>query len=206
VVFDPATAVETLTVYQGTDRSQAGTEAYAGYFGTDVENIRNITVSTGMSSFKNVAVVAGAGEGATRVVRIVSLGNPTAENRRELYVDARDLQREYQVATPTGEIDENGNPVYTYETLTYTDAAYNAILDARGREKLAEHLRDFSITCDVDQNSIQYGVDYHLGDRMPVRLREYGISATAKIIATTLVYERSGKTLVAALGDFELTE
>lgn len=204
VVYSPESALETLVVYKGTDRTIEGSEAYAGYFGTDVENIRNVTVSSGMNSFKNVAIVAGAGEGAARVVRIVSLGNPTAENRRELFVDARDLQKEYQVATSTGDVDANGNPVYSYETRLYTEAEYNAILDARGREKLAEHLRDFSITCDVDQHSIQYGVDYGLGDRMPLRLHEYGINAKATIIATTWVYERGGRKLVAVLGDFEL--
>lgn len=206
IEFDPETAVETFKVNKGTDRSDDSTEDYIGYFGTDVGNISNVSVSTGNSDYKNVAIVAGAGEGANRTVRIVSLGNVTGEARRELYVDARDLQRDYQVATPTGEYDAHGNPIYTYETRTYTDADYNAMLDARGMEKLADHLKTFSITCDIDQNNIQYGTDYFLGDRMPIKLPKYGIYATARISSVTMVYEQSGRTIVALLSEFELDE
>lgn len=204
VLFDPETGVETFTVYKGVDRSSDLAEGYVGYFGTDVGNIENVSITSGTTDYKNVAVVAGAGEGADRTVRIVSLGSVSGENRRELYVDARDLQREYQVATPTGQYDEKGNPIYSYETKTYTDAEYNAMLDARGLEKLAEYLQTFSITCDIAQNNIAYGVDYNLGDRIPIKLPEYGIYAAARISSITMIYEREGNKIVALLSEFEL--
>lgn len=206
VLFNPETGVETYKVYRGIDRSDEGSPDYVGYFGQDVGNIQNITLTTGSTNYKNVAVVAGAGEGADRIVRIVSLGNVSGEARREMYVDARDLQRDYQVATPTGEVDEDGNPVYDYEKHTYTDAEYNALLDARGREKLAEQLRDFEIICDIAQVNILYGQDYHLGDRLPIKLPDYGIYASARISAVTMVYEASGRTITATLSDFALKE
>lgn len=204
VLFDPETGTETFKVYKGVDRSDETNPGYVGYFGTDVGNIQDVSVTSGTTDYKNVAVVAGAGEGVEREVRIVSLGNVSGENRRELYVDARDLQREYQVATPTGELDEKGNPLYTYETRLYTDTEYNAMLDARGLEKLAECLRTFSITCTIVQNNIQYGVDYFLGDLMPVKLPEYGIYASARISSVTMVYERDGNKIIALLSEFEL--
>lgn len=204
VIFDPETGAEVFKVYKGADRFKEDSPGYVGYFGTDVGNLQNVSVTSGTADYKNVAVVAGAGEGSAREVRIVSLGTVSGENRRELYVDARDLQREYQVATPTGEYDSQGNPIYIYETRTYTDADYYALLDARGREKLAEHLRTFSITCDIVQNNIKYGVDYSLGDRMPIKLPEYGIYASARISSVTMVYEREGNKIVAVLSDFEL--
>jgi hypothetical protein len=204
VLFDPETGEETFKVYKGTDRSDEQNPGYVGYFGTDVGNIQDVSVTSGTTDYKNVAVVAGAGEGADREVRIVSLGNVSGENRRELYVDARDLQREYQVATPTGEVDDKGNPIYSYETRLYTDTEYNAMLDARGREKLAECLRTFSITCTIVQNNILYGVDYFLGDRMPIKLPEYGIYASARIASVTMVYERDGNKIIALLSEFEL--
>lgn len=206
VLFDPQTGAETFKVFKGIDRSDDRSSNYVGYFGADVGNLQNVSVTSGTTDYKNVAVVAGAGEGNAREVRIVSLGTVSGENRRELYVDARDLQREYQVATPTGEYDSQGNPVYSYETRTYTDAEYYALLDARGREKLAEHLRTFSITCDIVQNNIKYGKDYNLGDRMPIKLPEYGIYASARISSVTMVYEREGNKTVAILSDFELEE
>jgi hypothetical protein len=204
VVFDPETGAETFTVYKGVDRTDETTADYVGYFGTDVGNIANVTVTSGTTDYKNVAVVAGAGEGSSRRVRIVSLGPFTGEDRHELYVDARDLQQDYQVSTPTGEYDSNGNPIYNYETRTYSDAQYNAMLDARGMKKLAEHLQTFSITCDITQNNIQYRTDYNLGDRIPVKLPEYGIYATARISSVTMIYEREGDKIVAILSEFEL--
>jgi hypothetical protein len=204
VLFDPETGTETFTVYKGVDRSNDTTPGYVGYFGTDVGNIENVSVTSGTTDYKNVAVVAGAGEGASRTVRIVSLGSVSGENRRELYVDARDLQREYMEATPTGQYDEKGNPVYGYVTKTYTEAQYNAMLDARGMEKLAEQLKTFSITCDITQNNITYGTDYKLGDRIPVKLPEYGIYASARIASVTMVYEREGNKIIALLSEFEL--
>ncbi|MDL2318062.1 siphovirus ReqiPepy6 Gp37-like family protein [Eubacteriales bacterium OttesenSCG-928-A19] len=206
VDFDAETGLETFTVYKGIDRTDDTSDDYVGYFGTDVGGIEKVTVTSGTTGFKNVAVVAGAGEGANRTVRIVSLGNVTGENRRELYVDARDLQREYQVAIPTGGYDPQGNPLYNYETRTYTDAQYNAMLDARGMEKLMEHLKTFSITCNVTQNNIVYGVDYGLGDRVPVKLPEYGIYATARFASANRIYEREGVRVVAILSEFELEE
>lgn len=202
VIFNPETGEETFTVFKGTDRTLA--DNYIGYFGADVGNLENTTIATGTTDYKNVAVVAGAGEGADRTVRIVSIGNVTGENRRELYVDARDLQREYQVATPTGEVDDKGNPIYTYETRSYTAAEYNALLDNRGMGKLAEHVQTFSVSCDTTQTNIKYGVDYFLGDRMPVKLLDYGIIASARISSVTMIYETAGSKIVALLSDFEI--
>ena len=206
VLFDPETGVETLKVYKGVDRSVDGSPEYPGYFSTDVGNIQNVAIAAGSSGYKNVAVVAGAGEGADRTIRIVSLGPLYGENRREMFVDARDLQREYQVSTPTGEEDEEGNPTYSNETRQYTEEEYNAILDTRGLEKLAENLRTFAITCDVTQTNMWYGTDYNLGDRMAVKLPEFGINATARISSVTMIYEAGGNRIVATLSDFELEE
>lgn len=206
VLFDPETGAETLKVYKGIDRSKETFAGYTGYFGADVDNVTNATATFGAADYKNVAIVAGAGEGSARTVRTVSLGNVSKENRRELYVDARDLQRTYQVATPTGETDKNGNPIYSYTDKTYTDAEYNALLDARGMEKLAEHLRTVSITCDIDQNNIQYGKDYSLGDRMPIKIASMNIKASARISKITMIYEKTGQKITAILSDFELEE
>jgi hypothetical protein len=157
-----------------------------------------------MADYKNVAVVLGEGEGADRIVRIVSLGNITGEDRRELFVDAVDLKREYQVATPTGAHDGQGNPVYSYTKHTYTNTEFGALLDARGHEKLSEHLKAFTIACAITQNNIAYGVDYHLGDRVPLKLPEYGVSASARICSATRAYEADGDKAIAILDEFEM--
>lgn len=204
VQFDPETSGETFKVYKGVDRSIDGSENYVGYFGTDAGNIKKVEVVTGVSNYKNVAIVAGEDKGTSRVVRTVSLFNVSGDDRKELFVDAKDIQSQTQTAIDTGEKDKYGNPVYTYQTKTYTTAEYNALLDNRGYEKLAEHLPDLRVTCEIEQTNIKYGVDYFLGDRMPIKLTRYNIHASAIVSSVNLVYEASGKKIVATLSDFKL--
>jgi len=206
VLFDPETGIETSKVYCGIDRSIHGSNDYIGYFGTDIGNVENPEIVSGSSNYKNVAVVAGGGDGADRYVRVVSLGPVTGENRRELFVDARDLQRTYQVATDTGTVDENGNPIIDYETKTYTNQEYDDLLDGRGFAKLAEHMQNLSIKCNILQNEIRYGVDYFLGDRMPVRLVEFGITVSAVVSSALHIQEKSGETIKITLSDFKIME
>jgi hypothetical protein len=207
VDFDPETATETLRVYKGVDRSLDTGEDYVGYFSTSVGNAYQNELTTAATDFKNVAVVAGEGEGANRAVKIISIGVVTGENRRELYVDARDLQREYQVATFTGNYDEKGNPIYDYETKTYTADQYDAMLEARGYEKLAERVQTFGISCEIDQSSMRFNVDYFLDDRIPVKLLEYGVSASAVVALALRIYESgAGDKVRVTLTQFRLEE
>lgn len=201
VVFNPLTKTETFTVYKGTNRTARG-DAYVGMFSTELGNIKDILLKQGEIDYKNVAVVQGAGEGTAQAVRIVSTGNFTAEARRELYVDAKSVQRTYSVATDTGELDENGSPVYSYTQATYTTAAYNALLDAKGLEKLQEHLKTLSLAIEVEQNNLVYGSDYFLGDRLPLRLPDYGLFVSGRLASVLTVYERSGKRIVPTFDDF----
>jgi len=199
VVFVPDTGVETLTVYKGVDRSSPAHPEYIGYFGTDVGNITNVQVVEGTTEYKTVAVVAGAGEGHDRTVVIVDLTGDTGENRRELYVDARDIQQEYQVSIPTSIPNH-----YSFETHMYTAQEYQDLLTERGYKKLEEQLKELKISCDVEQLNIYYGVDYFLGDRIPINLPEFGMRATAMITGVTRVYESTGNRIIAILSDFEL--
>lgn len=203
VTFDPETATETFEVYRGTDRTAY--DDYVGHIGTDVDNLAGLQYITGSFDFKNVAIVAGEDSGTSRKVRTVSLGTVSGEDRRELYVDARDLQSEYQVATPTGEKDSNGNPMYSYEQKTYSAAEYNTMLDTRGYEKLAEQLRTLSIECSVSQRSIVYGIDYSLGDRMPIRVPEFDLELSAVIMSVQRNYSlEEDNTISVTLGDFQV--
>ena len=157
--------------------------SYVGYFGTDVDNIQGIEITTGISNYKNVAVVAGEEkEGTSRVIRFVSLGELSEipeENRRELYVDANSVK-------------QDGRP----------NAVYNDDLDRYGREKLLEHLEDFSVACNVTHNTLKFGKDYFLGDRMPVKLPEYGIYGSVRIRSVLRVYDQDGENVSLELDKF----
>lgn len=203
VKFNPETGEETFVVYRGIDRSNDDSQDYVGYFGADVGNLYNSQIISGSSNFKNVAIVAGEGEGVHRKIKIVSLGNYQGEERRELYVDRRDLQKKYQIATQTG-WDSSGNPTFSYQEGVYTDAEYSDILENAGLEALKKNTRDFSISCDIIQENMVYGTDYFLGDRMPVKIPWSNIMASAMISSVNMIYELTGKTVNITLSNFEI--
>lgn len=85
--------------------------------GAKYGNATGARLVRGISDWRNYAYVLGEGEGSTR--RQVIVDQRGGQERRELYVDARDLQQ-------------------TVDGTTYTNAQYDAMLAQRGREKLAE--------------------------------------------------------------------
>lgn len=194
--FDPVTAVDTLEVYAGTDRSAGA--AYNGYFGDDIGNLSNYKLVVGSAGWKNRAIVGGAGEGAARKIVLVTIGDPTAEELREMWVDAKDISTKYQIATP------DGNGGYTYTDGVYTDAEYTAMLDARGREKLKENLQRVEVGATLSQSIMQYGKDYFLGDIVPIKITKYGLRMTARIASVRTIYEQGKKRVEAVLSDFML--
>lgn len=104
---------------------------------------------------KNVARVAGQGEGELRDVEEVwtEAVEPTGYDRREVFVDARDLE----------------DP---------------ALLPDRGVAALAETAEEdtFSVVV-APQGSFQYPVDFDLGDTVTVRSADYGLERAAQIVA-----------------------
>lgn len=196
-IFDPTTAQETFEVYQGTDRTQG--EGYNGWFGDDIGNLASYTLAQGTDGWKNLAIVAGEGEGADRTVVTASLGDYTGDDRRELWVDAKDLTRRCQVAVP------DGSGGYTYTEKTYSESEYKALLQARGLEKLAQCLPALEVDASLGQGTLVYGRDYRLGDLVPLKLTGCGLRMTARVSAVRTVYESTGRTVRAVLSDFAIT-
>ena len=197
--FDPSTARETFEVYQGIDRTQLG-KGYNGYFGDDAGNLSDFRVVQGSDGWKNFAVIGGQGEGSARTIVTVALQAGQGDELREEWVDAKDISRTYQQAVP------DGSGGYTYTEKTYTDEEYKAVLQARGMEKLAEHLRTLHVEATLGQGLMQYGRDYALGDILPLKLAGYGLRLSARIAAVRTVYESSGRTVTALLSDFAVTK
>lgn len=114
------------------------------------------------------------------------------EERRELYVDARDLQSTYQ--------DDAG------DEHTYTADQYKALLRQRGLEKLAEYQKIETVNGDVDPNAnLTYGVDFDLGDLCTYRYADVGIETTKRITEIQEVYEGSKQTLSVVFGNDQMT-
>ena len=139
-------------VITGTDRSVGNSDGNNPVvFSFDTNNLQSLHYSEDSRQYKNLAIVAGEGEGEERVV--IEVGDDQLEglDRIELYVDARDLQ--------SGE--ETEDPL--------TPEEYEELLQERGEEKLSECEQFETLEASVIANSMfKYGIDYNIGDYVSI--------------------------------------
>ena len=129
-------------VYQGLDKSRNQTDRAFVEFSDKFDNLEEADARLNNQLYKNVAYVGGQGRGDERVY--VTVGDDTLEGlvRRELFVDARDIQEEDVGEEPVmGEIpaepkesdymeqrsakDKDGNTfTYTYFDVSAYNTAY----------------------------------------------------------------------------------
>ena len=161
-------------VYQGTDRSITQTAMPYVLFSDDFGNISNAQYLLDNTGYSNFAYVGGEGSGSDRVIVTVDLTN--GEARRELWVDARDLQK--------GDL---------------SDADYQARLMQRGLEKLAGAMRAESFSADaVNTENFEYLIDWDLGDI--VSFEKWGITMSQRITEVEEVYESGIVTITPTCG------
>lgn len=167
-------------LYAGTDRSYDQTEVPYVVFSPNFDNIVNSNYIESKSSLKNVALVGGEGEGSARTY--IAIGNVSGLNRREIFVDARDLSKEV-------------NDPDTDTTITLTDAEYTAVLQQRGNEKLAENTEVVSFEGQLETTVMyRYGEDFFDGDIVQVA-NEYGHETKARIIELVTSEDREGQSV-----------
>ena len=138
--------------------------------------VNNIILST--ENYRNYAIVLGDGEEEDRTRVDVDLTN--GEIRRELIVDARDVQRE-----------ENE-----------TSAQYNARLYARGIEKLLHQQKTWE--CAILPLAKEFGLKYDLGDMVDIVLNEYNIKLQARISRFTQKQQRNQLETIVEIGSITI--
>lgn len=110
-------------VYQGTDRTLDQTEVNPVLFSSELDDILESNYSHNKSELRNLAYVAGEDSGENRKVQPV--GSASGLSRRELYVDARDIQSEVSwncvTVTKTEILDEDTSKVRITTTKTLTN-------------------------------------------------------------------------------------
>ena len=139
-------------------------------------NIYSFTYTEDKGNFKNFAYVAGEKSNKERVIVTVDL--TTGYEKKEIYVDARDLQSTYT--------DENGNQV------TMSDFQYQQALKQRGLLKLNEYQMRENIEVEPKEN-------LEIGEK---RLFKDGkMVATHRVTEKITAYEenRVKKTIVLGL-------
>ena len=142
-------------LYMGNDRSyNQDTNPYI-IFSPSYDNIINSNYIDNTEPYKNLALVAGEGEGSSR--RTLVIGTETGLARRELYVDARDISSE-----------------------SVTD--YNAALRERGLQYLDENSRVINFEGQVEATKMfKYGEDFFMGDVIQI-VNEYNIQGAARVV------------------------
>ena len=151
-------------------------------FSIDNEMLFSETYETSDYDESTTALVAGEGEGVART--IITLNESlTGLDRKELYVDARDLQSD------KGEV-----PLTTEE--------YANLLTTRGNEKLSEKQAILLLDGDVNINSelYTYGVDYNLGDKVSVYSKRFKISTVKTLTEMQETWDSKGHFLTPTFG------
>lgn len=129
-------------------------------FSVDLNNIEEYMVVKDKSNYRNIAIVAGEGEGSARIFETVDISK-AGEKKHHLWVDARDLQQEKD------------------ETIE----SYRYKLKQRGLEKLSEFVEIDNIEIEVNQEEAKkFGTDYKLGDIVWVAISNLNLLYKMKII------------------------
>lgn len=105
-------------------------------------------------------------------------------HRREIYIDARDLQSDSDPDKPL------------------TPEEYAALLENRGREKLSENqlVKSFSAVIRTIDPTYTLGEDFQLGDTITVIDERMGVTADAVVQAVERAVGEDGESMVLTLG------
>ncbi|MCD8208139.1 MAG: siphovirus ReqiPepy6 Gp37-like family protein [Bacteroidales bacterium] len=153
-----------FTVYKPERNENA---KYSSQYG----NVGDIVYILSDSEYKNVAIVAGAGEGSERVTVTAGDTSSTGLARREMYVDARQEQPE----------DGESTSSYRQRLIEY------------GEGKLVEQAQ-------IEEISFSVKDEVGLGDIVFVYLPEIKIKLEARVSQITITSENNGTTREITVG------
>lgn len=176
-----------LIIYKGTDRSYDQIENPYVVFSHKFDNLIDSTYYHTKRDLKTVALVEGeekevtGSDGVVRKIRkrqIVNYPKGATErlDRREMYVDARDIQ---------SEVNDTVIP----------EEDYNKLLQSRGKEKLNGYTETTEFEGAAETLRLyKYGVDFELGDIVQIE-NEYGIKSKSRIVEVIRTQDLTGLTI-----------
>lgn len=173
VLFDPVNTQYLFDVYRGRDLSYGQSENPRAIFSLDFENVNNQTLTDADEDFKNMAIVAGEGDEATRRTVLINDALSGFE-RREIYIDAGSVSKER----------EDGTQI--------PDDEYDEILREYGLRELSELKPLFTMQSDISVlSNLAYRKDFDLGDIVTIENRRWGVSLDTRITAVRETYEKT---------------
>lgn len=168
-------------LYKGIDRSTNQNENPFVIFSDNFDNMVSSQYAYDKTNLKNVALVAGEGEGKDRKTQTV--GDAAGLYRRETYIDARD------VSSNDGEIAE---------------ADYNAMLIDRGEESLSGLAETVAFSAEVGNTKLYaYKTHFFVGDIVQVE-NNFGIAAACRISEVVECEDENGYTCLPTFENWEV--
>ena len=169
-----------FSLYNGKDHSENQLVNPYVIFSPNFDNMLNSNFIEHISPFKTAALIGGEGEGSERKYIEV---NSTLDglNRREMFVDARDI---------TSRIDGE-------HSLTLEE--YNKLLTQRGILKLSEKKVGMNFEGKIESSQLfVYGKDYEIGDIVQIE-NAYGYKTGARITEAVISYSSEGFSIYPTL-------
>lgn len=159
-------------LYSGVDRSYEQTDNPYVVFSPSFDNLLSTNYMESKSSYKNVSLVGGEGEGSAR--KFTAVGNSSGMDRRELFSDASSISSEQEDGT------------------TLSDAEYTYLLRQKGKEDLAENAVVVSMDGEAEtQIMFKYGEDFYNGDIVQV-IDAYGHDVRARVYEIVTSEDENG--------------
>ena len=160
-------------IYKGVDRTTSQGVNNRVIFSEGYNNLNNAIYRENTQLYKNVAYVVGEGG------KIVVVGDVTGLERREMFVDAKD-------------IDSEG----------LSTAEYEAKLRTRGEEALSNNRIENTFECNTGADAnFQYKKNYDLGDIVTVKKNKWGITVHERITEIREIYEFGGRRIEPTFGN-----
>lgn len=165
-------------VWQGLNRKDTQDLNSWAIFSRSFENILEDEYSIDNTKYCNFAYVVGEDNGKETVVTINRVKD--GEERRELYVEAKDLQKD-------GEL---------------TDEEYKQMLIEKGIEKLNECNKVETANFNVNLlSNLEYQRDFDLGDEVVYKNDKLNFNIENRIVGITESYENGSKTIEIVFGE-----
>lgn len=176
IVFDPTKQLLTFDIMQGVDRSISQNVNDIVVLSTDMEDILTSAYEVSIQDEKTIAFVQGEDSGSKRKSATAGDEKKVGFDRKEMYVDARDLQSDS-----------------TYGA-SMTDSEYTKAMKQRGLEKLSDFVRTESFESSLrvfSGTQYKFGVDYFVGDTVTMQDARLGVQVDAVISEAEEDYDDS---------------